>query len=359
MAVTHTMNLPDLLKATLELGGSDLHLSMGSPPQVRVDGHLRRLELPELAPDVIKALTYSVLTDVQKKKFEETWELDLAFGLRGVGRFRCNVFNQKGSVGAVFRLIPEKIRPLEELGLPPVLAELADRPRGLVLVTGPTGSGKSTTLAAIIDLINRTHARHIVTIEDPVEFVHQNKKSVISHREVGVDSDDFSSALRAALREDADVILVGEMRDLETISLAVEAASMGVLVFGTLHTNGAAKTVDRIIDTFPRDRQDQARAALADSLAAVVSQILVRRKDGGRLGVHEILIRTSGLSGAIREGNTAMINSIIGAGRALGMQTMDSALHELVTAGMIDGHEAYLKASDKKPFAQWAAAGGG
>src|SRR6476659_3340485 len=212
-----TLNLPDLLKATQELGGSDLHLSMGSPPQVRVDGHLQRLDFPELTPDTIKALAYSVLTDVQKKKFEETWELDLAFGLRGVGRFRCNVFNQKGAVGAVYRLIPEKIRALDELGLPPVLSELADRPRGLVLVTGPTGSGKSTTLAAMIDKINLSRHEHILTIEDPIEFVHTHKNCVVSQRELDADTYSFGEALRAALRQDPDVVLIGEMRDLETV----------------------------------------------------------------------------------------------------------------------------------------------
>jgi twitching motility protein PilT len=251
-------------------------------------------------------------------------------------------------------MVPDRIIPVENLGLPPAIHALAELQAGMVLVTGPTGSGKSTTLAAIVDLINRNHARHIVTIEDPVEFVHQNKRSVISHREIGNDSESFAAALRGALRQDADVVLVGEMRDLETISLAVEAASMGVLVFGTLHTSSAAKTVDRIIDTFPSDEQDQARNSLADALAAVVSQILVRKSDGGRIGVHEVLLRTAALGGAIREGNTAMLNAIIESGRSAGMQTMDSALLALVKAGVIDGHTAYLKANDKRAFASWA-----
>jgi len=225
---------------------------------------------------------------------------------------------------------------------------------GLALVTGPTGSGKSTTLAAIIDLMNRQYARHIVTIEDPIEFIHQNKRSVISHREVGKDTASFASALKAALRQDADVILVGEMRDYETISLALEGASMGAFVLGTLHTSSAAKTIDRIIDAFPEEQQSQARTSLSDSLAAVVSQILCRRKQGGRIAVHEILLHHSGIAGAIREGNTAMINSIIATSRNEGMQTMDNTLFQLAQDGIIDGHEAYLKASDKKRFQQWA-----
>jgi twitching motility protein PilT len=273
--------------------------------------------------------------------------------LKGVGRFRGNFLEQSHGVGAVFRLVPEEIIPAEKLGLPPVVPTLADLESGLVLVTGPTGSGKSTTLASIIDLINRNHARHIVTIEDPLEFVHQNKMSVLSHREVGRDTESFASALKAALREDADVVLVGEMRDMETISLAIEAASMGVLVFGTLHTSSAAKTIDRIIDTFPAEQQLQARNTLADSLSAVVAQLLCRKVGGGRLGVHEILIRDKGLGGAIREGSPGALNSIISAGRGRGMQAMDDALDAALKQGLIEGREAYLKASDKKRFAQY------
>ena len=322
---------------------------------VRQSGHVA--EIPGqsvLADAALREMLHEIVSERQWQRFLREHDLDFATAVEGVARFRANYFEQEHGVGAVFRMVPDQIIAIENLGLSQVVHDLADLDSGMVLVTGPTGSGKSTTLAAIVDLINRKHARHIVTIEDPVEFVHPNKRSVISHREVGTDSDDFASALRAALRQDADVILVGEMRDFETISLAVEAASMGVLVFGTLHTSSAAKTVDRIIDSFPADQQDRARTALAESLAAVVSQILVRRKDGGRVGVHEILIRTQGLSGVIREGNTAMLNSMIGAGRAQGMQTMDSALMELVQANVIDGHEAYLKASDKKAFQQWA-----
>ena len=343
------------LKHLRQAGGSDLHLSAGRPPMVRASGHVAEIAgQPPFTDTALREMLREAISDRQWQRFEREHDLDFATAVPGVARFRGNYFEQEHGIGAVFRMVPDEIIPIDKLGVPQVVHSLAALESGMVLVTGPTGSGKSTTLAAIVDLINRESARHIVTIEDPVEFVHVNKKSVISHREIGTDSDDFESALRAAMRQDADVILVGEMRDLPTISLAVEAASMGMLVFGTLHTNSAAKTVDRIIDTFPRDRQDQARSALADSLAAVVAQILVRRTAGGRAGVHEILIRTPGLAGAIREGNTAMINSIIGSGRGQGMQTMDSALAELVQNGVIDGHEAYLKASDKKPFAQFA-----
>ena len=332
MAVTHTMNLPDLLKATLELGGSDLHLSMGSPPQVRVDGHLRRLELPELAPDVIKALTYSVLTDVQKKKFEETWELDLAFGLRGVGRFRCNVFNQKGSVGAVLRLIPEKIRPLEELGLPPVLAELADRPRGLVLVTGPTGSGKSTTLAAMVDRINIAKKSHILTIEDPIEYLHQHKTALVNQRELHADTQSFTLALRAALREDPDVVLVGELRDLETMEAALKLAETGHLTLATLHTNSAAQTVTRLIDAFPAHQQAQIRTQLSMVLEGIVCQTLLPKAGGqGRVAALEILVATPAIRNLIRDDKIHQIYGTMQTGQEkLGMQTMNQALARLV-----------------------------
>ncbi len=274
--------------------------------------------------------------------------------MSGTARFRGNYLEQESGVAAVFRLVPENIIPFEQLGLPAVVGTLADLESGLVLVTGPTGSGKSTTLASIIDLVNRKHTRHIVTVEDPLEFVHQNKRSVISHREVGRDTESFASALRAALREDADVVLVGELRDFETISLAIEGASMGILVFGTLHTSSAAKTVDRLIGAFPSDQQARTRVALADSLGAVVSQVLCKSTAGGRVAAHEILIRTSGMVGAIREGKTSMVHSIIGAGRAQGMQTMDDALAALLTSGTIDVREAYLKATDKQRFRQGA-----
>jgi twitching motility protein PilT len=347
--------LHDLFRQLKRIGASDLHLAAGRPPMYRASGHVVPVPGTGVLDDgALRAMLRELVTELQWERFERDHDLDFATELDGVARFRGNYFVQHNGAGAVFRMVPDQIIPIEQLGVPDVVRSLAELEAGMVLVTGPTGSGKSTTLAAIIDLINRSAPRHIVTIEDPVEFVHDNKRAVISHREVGTDSDSFGAALKAAMRQDADVVLLGEMRDLETISLAVEAAAMGVLVFGTLHTNSAAKTVDRIIDTFPSDQQEQARASLAESLAAVVSQILVRRKDGGRVGAHEILLRTSGLAGAVREGNTAMINSIIASGRSRGMQTMDAALMQLVKDGVVEGHEAYLKASDKKQFQQYA-----
>jgi len=340
------MNLPDLLKATLELGGSDLHLSMGSPPQVRVDGHLKRLDVPDLTPDSIKALTYSVLTDVQKKKFEETWELDLAFGLRGVGRFRCNVFNQKGSVGAVFRLIPEKIRSLEDLNLPPVLAELADRPRGLVLVTGPTGSGKSTTLAAMIDRINLAKKAHILTIEDPIEYLHQHKTALVNQRELHADTQSFGQALRGALREDPDVVLVGELRDLETMESALKLAETGHLTMATLHTNSAAQTVTRLIDAFPAHQQSQIRTQLSLVLEGIVCQALIPKAGGqGRVAALEILVATPAIRNLIRDDKIHQIYGTMQTGQEkLGMQTMNQALARLVERRTIT-REAALSTS--------------
>ena len=335
--MSNAINLPDLLKATQELGGSDLHLSMGSPPQVRVDGHLRRLELPELTPDQIKTLAYSVLTDIQKKKFEETWELDLAFGLRGVGRFRCNVFNQKGAVGAVFRLIPERIRALDELGLPPVLAELADRPRGLVLVTGPTGSGKSTTLAAMIDRINLAKKAHILTIEDPIEYLHQHKTALVNQRELHADTQSFSMALRAALREDPDVVLVGELRDLETMEAALKLAETGHLTMATLHTNSAAQTVTRIIDAFPAHQQAQIRTQLSLVLEGIVCQALMPKAGGsGRVAALEILVATPAIRNLIRDDKIHQIYGTMQTGQEkLGMQTMNQSLARLVEKRLI------------------------
>jgi twitching motility protein PilT len=338
-------------------GASDLHFSAGRPPLMRVSGHVAPIKGEQmLHDDALRQILRQAVSDLQWNRFERDHDLDFAMALPGIARFRGNYFEQQHGCGAVFRVVPDKIVPLDKLGAPDVVRSLANLDSGLVLVTGPTGSGKSTTLAGIIDLINDTHARHIVTIEDPVEFVHENKRSILSHREVGSDTEDFEGALRAALRQDAEVILVGELRDLETISLAIDAASMGVLVFGTLHTNSAVKTVDRILEMFPADRRDQARSTLADALAAVVSQILVPRKGGGRVAVHEILLRTTGLSGAIREGNTSMIASVIAGGKNVGMQTMDGTLMACVEQGLIEGREAYLKASDKKMFQKWQSA---
>jgi twitching motility protein PilT len=343
------MNLPDLLRATLELGGSDLHLAIGSPPQVRVDGHLRRLEHPDLTPDVIKTLCYSVLTDAQKKTFEETWELDLAFGLRGVGRFRCNVFNQKGAVGAVYRLIPEKIRALEELGLPPVLAELADRPRGLVLVTGPTGSGKSTTLAAMIDRINIQKPAHILTIEDPIEYLHHHKKALVNQRELHADTKSFTLALRAALREDPDVVLVGEMRDLETMEAALKLAETGHLTMATLHTNSAAQTITRIVDAFPAHQQAQIRTQLSLVLEGIVCQALVPKLTGqGRVASLEILVATPAIRNLIRDDKIHQIYGTMQAGQEkYGMQTMNQSLARLVEKRLVTRDAAFAVSSNK------------
>ena len=334
--------------------GSDLHLSCGLPPAYRSSGSITPInEESPLSDNELRQMLKEIVTEHQWALFTKEHDLDFAYELPGVGRFRGNYLEQTRGVGAVFRMIPESIIPAEKLGLPQAVFKFADLDSGLVLVTGPTGSGKSTTLAAIVDLINRSHSKHMVTIEDPVEFVHQNKKSTLSHREVGTHAESFSQALHAALRQDADVILVGEMRDFETISLAMEGAAMGVLVFGTLHTNSAAKTIDRIVDVFPADQKSQARGMLSVTLQAVVSQILCRKLGGGRMGVHEILLRERGLGGAIREGNPGMLNSIISAGKGRGMQMLDDALLHAVESGQLEGSEAYMKANDKKRFQQY------
>ncbi len=338
--------------------GSDLHLAAGKAPAYRDSGNIVSLASREPITDAeLRGILKEIVSEKQWQSFEREHDLDFAYALPGVGRFRGNYFEQQEGVGAVFRRIPEEIVPAEALGLPASVPKLADLDSGLVLVTGPTGSGKSTTLASIIDLINRRHCKHIVTIEDPLEFVHKNRKSVVSHREVGTHAPSFAKALGAALRQDANVVLVGEMRDFETISLAMEGASMGVLVLGTLHTNGAAKTIDRIVDVFPRDQKSQARGMLADSLQAVVSQILCRKVGGGRVGIHEVLLRETGLGGAIREANPGMLNSIIGAGKGRGMQLLDDALEAAVQSGVVDGGEAYRKANNKQRFQAFANAG--
>jgi twitching motility protein PilT len=320
---------------------------VGSPPQVRVDGHLRRLDGPDLTADVTKGLAYSVLTDLQKKQFEDTWELDLAFGLRGVGRFRCNVFNQKGAVGAVFRLIPERIRALEDLGLSPVLGQLADRPRGLVLVTGPTGSGKSTTLAAMIDKINNDRHEHIITIEDPIEFVHQHKSCLVNQREVHSDTKSFTNALRAALREDPDVVLIGEMRDLETIESALRIAETGHLTFGTLHTNSASSTINRVIDVFPSHQQSQIRAQLSLVLEGILCQSLLPKVGGqGRACAMEILIPNPAVRNLIREDKIHQIYSAMQSGQdKYGMQTFNQSLATLVLSKQITQETALNRSS--------------
>src|ERR687898_391099 len=324
-------SLPDLLKQAVEMQGSDLHLSIGSPPQVRVHGELEKMTPhAELTPTETKSLTYAVLTDAQKKRFEETKELDFSFGIRGLARFRCNMFNQKGAVGAVYRQIPERIRPFEELGLPQVLAKMAERPRGLVLVTGPTGSGKSTTLAAMIDKINTERHAHILTIEDPIEYLHQHKNCIVNQREVHGDTQSFTNALRAALREDPDIVLIGEMRDLETVESALKIAETGHLTFGTLHTNSTAQTINRIIDIFPANQQGQIRTQLSLVLEGIVCQALLPKIGGGRVVALEIMIPTPAIRNLIREDKVHQIYSAMQTGQEkVGMQTANQSLATL------------------------------
>jgi twitching motility protein PilT len=323
--------LVELLRTAVNMGASDLHLSIDSPPQVRVHGDLVRLSFPPLTPTDSKALTYSVLSDAQKKRFEETQELDCSFGINGLARFRCNMYNQKGAVGAAYRQIPERIRGFEELQVPPVIAKLADRPRGLVLVTGPTGSGKSTTLAAMIDKINTQTKGHILTIEDPIEYLHQHKGCMVNQREVHSDTQSFSNALRAALREDPDVVLIGEMRDLETVEAALRIAETGHLTFATLHTNSASSTINRIIDQFPAHQQAQIRTQLSLVLEGIVCQSLLTKASGdGRVVAMEILVPTPGIRNLIREDKVHQIYSAMQTGQEkLGMQTMNQSLATL------------------------------
>jgi len=334
-----------------EQGASDLHLVSGQQPVIRMRGDLERIKYDVLTNDGLKALLYEITPEHKIKVFEETGDVDFAYEIPGLARYRANFFQQKYGVAAVFREIPSKILTCEQLALPPVLSKLAQLPRGLVLVTGPTGSGKSTTLAAIIDEANRTRKDHIITVEDPIEFVHQSQSCVINHREVGVHTKTFSSALRGALREDPDIILVGELRDLETISLAVEAASTGHLVFGTLHTTSAPKTVDRIIEVFPSSEQAQIRSTLADGLRAVIAQVLFKRIDiKGRCAALEILIATAAVRNLIREAKTFQIPSMMQTGKKYGMQLLDDAIMDYVNKGWISGEEAYNKANDKAKF---------
>jgi twitching motility protein PilT len=318
------------LKTLVEKGGSDLHITINTPPQVRVHGHLERLEGTDLTAAETKQLAYSVLTDGQKKRFEETLELDFSFGIKGMARFRCNMFNQRGAVGAVYRVIPEKIRTFQELGLPQVLSTLAERPRGLVLVTGPTGSGKSTTLAAMIDKINKERHDHILTIEDPIEFVHQHQSCLVNQREVHSDTQSFATALRAALREDPDIVLIGEMRDLETVESALRIAETGHLTFGTLHTNSASQTINRIIDIFPSSQQAQVRTQLSLVLEGIVCQALLPKISGGRVAALEIMVPTPGIRNLIREDKVHQIYSAMQTGQEkMGMQTMNQSLATL------------------------------
>jgi len=332
-------------------GASDLHLVSGQQPVIRIRGDMERVKFDVLENDSLKAVLYEITPEHKVKQFEETGDVDFAYEIPGLARYRANFFQQKFGVAAVFREIPSKILTCQDLGIPPVVAKLASLPRGLVLVTGPTGSGKSTTLAAIIDEANRTRKDHIITVEDPIEFVHTSQSCIVNHREVGIHTKSFSSALRGALREDPDIILVGELRDLETISLAVEAASTGHLVFGTLHTTSAPKTVDRIIEVFPSSEQMQIRSTLADGIRAVISQVLFKRVDKkGRCAALEILIANSAVRNLIRESKTFQIPSMIQTGKKYGMQLLDDAIMELLTKGWIGADDAYNKANDKTKF---------
>ena len=346
--------IDSLFKMMKEQGASDLHLSTGSPPIFRLHGEMERLNFKALTNEELKAILFEILTDKQREEFETKHDLDFAYSVEGLARFRGNILMQHRGIAAVFRIIPSKILSADDLNLPEGVRKLTMLKKGLVLVTGPTGSGKSTTLAAMIDLINSTRKEHILTLEDPLEFIHENKMSLFNQRQIGEHSESFSSALRAALREDPDVILVGEMRDLETISLAMSAAETGHLVFGTLHTNSASKTIDRIIDVFPKDAQEQVRAMLSESLKGVICQQLLRTADGkGRAAALEIMIGTPAIGNLIREGKTFQIPSIIQTARKDGMQLMDQHILDLLKTKRIAPEEAYRCSMDKKQFEQY------
>lgn len=345
------MDIIELLGFVVKNKASDLHLSADLPPMIRIHGDVKRLNVPPMNHDKVHSMIYDIMKDDNRKMFEENLECDFSFEIKDLARFRVNAFNQNRGCAAVFRTIPSKVLSLQDLGAPKIFAELTTRPRGLVLVTGPTGSGKSTTLAGMVDYYNESNEGHILTVEDPIEFVHVSKKSLINQREVGPMTLSFANALKSALREDPDVILVGEMRDLETIRLALTAAETGHLVFGTLHTSSAAKTIDRIIDVFPAAEKDMVRAMLSESLQAVISQSLLKKKDGtGRVAAHEIMIGTPAIRNLIREGKVAQMYSSIQTGQAIGMQTLDQCLKELVTKGQVAQSEARNYAVNKDPF---------
>lgn len=344
------MDISQLLAFSVKNGASDLHLSAGVPPMIRVDGDVRRINVPVMEHKQVHSMVYDIMNDKQRKDYEEFLETDFSFEIPGLARFRVNAFNQARGAGAVFRTIPTKILTLEELNCPRIFSDIAKYPRGLVLVTGPTGSGKSTTLAAMIDLKNSTEYEHILTIEDPIEFVHESKKSLVNQREVHRDTLGFNEALRSALREDPDTILVGELRDLETIRLALTAAETGHLVFGTLHTSSAAKTMDRIIDVFPAAEKDMVRSMLSESLRAVISQTLCRKIGGGRVAAHEIMIGSPAIRNLIREDKVAQMYSAIQTSQSLGMQTLDQCLQEILAKGLISKEEARRRAANKDTF---------
>ena len=341
------MEISDLLTKGVELGCSDLHLSAGMPPCFRIDGDIKKIKAPPMEHKDVHSMVYDIMNDKQRKDFEEFLECDFSFEIPNLARFRVNAFNHNRGAGAVFRTIPSEILSLEKLNAPKIFKEISDYPRGVVLVTGPTGSGKSTTLAAMVDHKNDTEYGHILTVEDPIEFVHQSKKCLINQREVHRDTLGFNEALRSALREDPDVILVGEMRDLETIRLALSAAETGHLVFGTLHTSSAAKTIDRIVDVFPADEKEMVRAMLSESLKAVISQTLLKKQGGGRVAAHEIMIGTPAIRNLIRENKIAQMYSAIQTGSSFGMQTLDQDLQRLVKANVVTRQEAASKAANK------------
>ena len=345
------MDITQLLAFSVKNKASDLHLSSGLPPMIRVHGDVRRINVDPLEHKQVHDMVYDIMNDSQRKNYEETLECDFSFEIQGLARFRVNAFNQNRGAGAVFRTIPSKILTLEQLNCPPIFAELSLKPRGMVLCTGPTGSGKSTTLAAMVNHLNENEFGHILTVEDPIEFVHDSKKCLINQREVGPHTLSFANALRSALREDPDCILVGEMRDLETIRLALTAAETGHLVFGTLHTSSAAKTVDRIVDVFPAAEKEMVRTMLSESLRAVISQTLLKTKDGsGRLAAHEIMIGTPAIRNLIRENKIAQMYSAIQTGQNVGMQTLDQNLLDLVRRGLVNPVEARNRAANKDSF---------
>jgi twitching motility protein PilT len=344
------VHIDDLLRMTVEKGASDLHLSVGLPPMVRVDGRLYPLPFAPLNPRDIQRLVYDILTGDQIQRFEKTKELDFSYGVKDVGRFRFNVYRQRGSVGCAMRAIPSAIPSLEQLRLPPILRELTRRHSGLILVTGPTGSGKSTTIASMIDVINTERNCHIMTIEDPIEYLHSHKNSMVNQRELGTDTDSFHNALRAVVREDPDVILVGEMRDLETIRAALTLAETGHLVFATLHTRNAPQTIDRVVDVFPPEQQEQIRIQLSNTLESVIAQQLLPMLGGGRVAAVEIMIATPAIRNLIREGKVHQIYSIMETSAQQGMQTMDRALADLHLNGLVSFEEAVLRCIDRENF---------